>query len=178
MPFWEFFLIGLEGKVRRSDPAKQNKKVKAEEGASQAFLMLVTMCPSIDHLAERHPPSTRLWQPLCRWSWKGPTLQHCHHRNCQRALWFFWKLMPHVQEGYIFKGIRLCKNTHVHGANEGFFLKKHRTTLVATATCCKCCFCFVKVWWKRPGQIVCWYLHKSLDGCLCSVLPLCLTGLF
>lgn len=106
--FLRVFLIGLERKVRRSDPANQNKKVKAEEGAKQAFWMLVTMCPSIDHLAERHPPSTRLWQPQCRWSSKAPTLWHCHHGNYQHAVQFFGKLMPQLC-----KIVTFLKGTHM-----------------------------------------------------------------
>lgn len=46
----------------------------------------------------------------------------------------------------------MCRNTHVHDANEGFFLKQHRTTLVAMATCCKGCFCFVTEIRKSGGN--------------------------
>lgn len=39
--------MGLERKVRRSDPANKNKKVKAEEGARQAFCWSPCVPPSI-----------------------------------------------------------------------------------------------------------------------------------
>lgn len=39
----------------------------------QAFYTLVTMCPFINHLTEKHSP-TRVCLGLCRQSWKGHTL--------------------------------------------------------------------------------------------------------